>query len=235
MKILCCIPFCPDNGAIAEKLCDWVFYLNGKQASGHALLVPSGDTHAELVTKVQISAELAFESVTVHVDKGNSDSNRPKPERINRAFVTTALQVNSYFNWPFLWLEPDCVPLSEGWLEVLANAYEAQPKRYLGAFLRLPDQSLCLSRVSIYPKDAINDLQPFCSTDKPFNILAAPSVLKMATKSKLFQQLSLKSDDELSKVRADSVLFHCDKKGILMASLKAKMRQKSKKTLQPTG
>src|ERR1035437_8682977 len=125
-KILIVIPFCKGDGAMAEKLCDWIFFLNNKESRGYCLLVMSSDVHAEMATKVQLAAEVAFESVSMIQQTTGSAT---KSEGTNRSFLHAATFVNANFKWPFLFLEPDCVPLQSHWLESLSEAYRSQPKR----------------------------------------------------------------------------------------------------------
>lgn len=225
-KILTVIPFSKGDGALAERLVDWIYFLNGKQPRGHCLLVASGDTHAELVTKVQLSAEVAFESVTVFVDKVNPVPSQPKIERVNRMFLSVATFVGANFKWPFLFLPPDCVPLKSQWLETLAESYRAQPKRFMGSFLKYEGEKICLSRVAIYPRNAVADLRQYCTMPGAFNLMAGQILVNMACKSKLFQQLEYRGDGDKAKIRPDAVLLHGDKKGQLIALLRKELKPK---------
>lgn len=212
---------------MAEKLCDFIYFLNHKAARGHCLLVPSGDVHAELVTKVQLAAEVAFESVTV-CPNSNPDPAPTKFEGTNRAFLSAATFVNANFKWPFLFLEPDCVPLQPHWLESLAESYRAQPKRYMGPIMKysLADgiEKHFLARVAVYPPDAVNDLKQYCGTPQEFSLMAGENLVKMASKSELFQQMQYKDTDDKSKIRSDRVLLHGDKKGLLMSALRGELK-----------
>lgn len=226
-KILIVIPFCKGDGAMAEKLVDFIFFLNGRQSRGHCLLVPSGDVHAELVTKVQLAAEVAFESVTM-CPNSNPAPAPTKFEGTNRAFLSAATFINANFKWPFLFLEPDCVPLQSHWLESLAESYRAQPKRYMGPIMKYvtPDKTekLFLARVAVYPTDAVNDLKQYCGTPQEFSLMAGDNLVKMASKSQLFQQMQYKDAADKTKLRPDTVLLHGDKKGQLMTMLRGELK-----------
>lgn len=221
INILTVIPFCKGDGALAEKLIDWMFSLNSRKKLGHCLLVPSTDCHAELITKVQISAEVAFESAMFHNDPSPTDGS--KSQRINNKFMAASEHIAKHFKWPFLWLEPDCVPLKPSWLDELADAYAAQPKRYMGPILKYtnPDR-ICLSRVAIYPSDAVTDLGSHCKSNMPFNIAAGDGLVSMAGKSTLFQQLDYRDEADKAKIRPNAVLLHHDKKGQLASFLRRK-------------
>lgn len=226
-KILIVIPFCKGDGAMAEKLADWIFFLNNRQARGHCLLVPSRDVHDEMVTKVQLAAEVAFESVSTFHNAFSKPS-PPKAEAANRAFIGAATFVNENFKWPFLFLEPDCVPLQSHWLESLAEAYRSQPKRYMGPIMKytLPDKTekLFLARVAVYPPDAVNDLKQYCGTPQEFSLMAGENLVRMSAKSQLFQQMQYKDGADKAKLRSDAVLLHGDKKGQLMSVLRGELK-----------
>lgn len=226
MKILTVIAFHKGDGAQAEKLCDWIFSLNNRQTRGHCLLVAASDTHAELVTKVQLAAEVAFKSVVVHVEKSNPPQTNQKSERVNKMFLEAADFVHANYRWPFLFLEPDCVPLKAGWFESIENAYHNQPKHYMGMFLRFknPDRT-CLSRMAVYPNHATTDLKMFCIGAAPFNMAAGQTLIAKASKNPLFQHLEVRSEEDASKVRPDAALLHHDKKGWIIRQLRNSPKQ----------
>jgi hypothetical protein len=227
-KLLTVIPFSKQDGALAEKLCDWIFFLNNRQSRGHALIVASGDVHPEMATKVQLAAEVAFETAAFITDKTSGIATQPKAERINKMFLAASNYVSTIFEWPFLWLEPDCVPLKPQWLEMLFAAYEEQPKRYLGSVMKSvskeKEEALFPSRVAIYPNNAADDLRLLCNKPIPFNIAGAELIMKMQTKCSLLQQFPLKDESDKEKIRPGAVLFHGDKKGQLIGLLRDELK-----------
>ena len=222
-KILVVVPFCKGDSDQAEKLCDWIYQLNGCQPEGHALLVASGDTHKEVVAKVQMAAEVSFLNVTVFEDKANSDI-APKIQRINRAIIGAADFVARHFNWPFLWLEPDAFPSKQEWLEQLAETYFSQPKKFMGPFMQYLDKDkkehICTGRVAVYSPDAVNILRPFTATAVPFNIMGQEKLTAVSSKSQLFQEMVINSADDLIKMRTESVIVHSDKKGVFLTKMR---------------
>lgn len=221
-KIVIVIPFCKNDGAQAEQLCDWIYQLNDGKPKGHVLLVASGDTHPEMVTKVQIAAEVAFQTVTIFVESSSAAPMRI-PERVNKLFRELSEFYSSHFNWPFLLLEPDAIPVLPDWMEQIVAAYEDQPKRFLGSFMQYagPDKALklCLARVGVYPANAAVTLKSFCGVPVPFNMVAGDTVIPMANKTWLIQQMEIKDVADLEKINPASVIVHGDKKGILLNSL----------------
>jgi hypothetical protein len=224
-SLLIVIPLTTDDAWRAEALCDWIYQVGGKRAEGHCLLAPSSDVHGELKTKVRLAAEMAFVGVeTFDVQPCGGES---KADRVNGLFRQVASHISGAYRFPFLWLEPDCVPLRKGWIKALADAYANQPKRYMGSHLALqPKDSsgkhTILARTSIYPATAIRDLDGYCQSNVPFERLAAPTTVPRSSKTKLIQQIAFTEDTSPEKVRDDAVLLHHDKTGALIEMLRVK-------------
>ena len=221
--LLIVIPFTADNAPVAERLCDWIFHLSGRTTKGHALLVAAADVHKEMCAKIAIAAEVAFETSELIVAP---ESRAPSPAVVgNQLFKFAGEYVVRHFQSPWLWLESQCVPLKSNWQEHLLLAYNSQPKRYMGSHLRFSaatpnaPEKLCLSPCSVYPSDAIGDLQPYCDTAAPFQIAAAPQILARSTKSRLIQELAYDGDN--AKVRPDACVLNGDKSGALIEHLRA--------------
>ena len=135
-KLLVVIPFCTADAAQAERLIDFIFTLNGRKPHGHCLLVAAPEVHAEMKTKIQISAEVTFESSSMIEIGAWSKPSVIKPQKTNEIFEFAATYVQDHCSWPFLWLEPDCAPLKAGWLDTLTAAYFNQPKKFFGSFMQ---------------------------------------------------------------------------------------------------
>ena len=211
--ILVVLPFCTNDGVLAEHLCDFIYLVNKRVQSGHVLLVPAGDVHDELKEKVRLAAAVAFETVDVLPAPKIVDPN--KNVHINKTFLTVAEHIAKTYRVPFLWLEPDAVPLKYGWLEAISDAHYQQPKRYSGAWKKvLTDNRIFLNRIAVYPPDAITDLAASLATQGLFNLAAGAVVTPKSTKSNLVHEVAF--TDESVKVRSDAVLMHSDKAGIYM-------------------
>lgn len=210
-KLLITLPYSAGDAVLAERLCDYIYQLNGKSPLGHALLVAASDTHEELRIRVGIAAKLAFEDVTELVAPDmESQKTYSKAQYAEHLFKFAATHIQKNFRWPFAWVEPDSVPTNCLWRERLSDAYEAQPRRYMGSIMR-QGESLFMARVGVY--------SPAAGADQD---RAPDQMVSKCTKTKLIQQLVIGSDDDLSKVREDAVLVHGDKAGILMEHLKEK-------------
>lgn len=218
-KLLIVLPTCADDAALTERLLTHIYHLNGKQAKGYLLLAWAADVHGEYRAKIKISAELAFETVS-ELSLARQGNIQNKVEQISSAFRQVAAHVQSHFRFPWLWLEPDCVPLKSGWIEALADAYDSQPKRYCGSILGSQDgkKLLGMARVGIYHPAAFSELDKFCNDPNVgFEFVAGGHVVERCTKTKLIQQFSITDDASLSKIRPDAVLLHGDKWGKVIA------------------
>lgn len=192
MKLITVIPFNSSNYAAAERLCDCIYWLEDKQQIGACLLVAEHGTHEEFKTRVRIAAEVAFE----HVEMIQLNESR-------NALISASKTMAKTFKFPWLWVEPECVPLKKGWRNELLLAYDSQPRRYIGAHLKQSNGSLALSRVAIYPNQCTADL--------------SESLLPLSTKTRLIQALRFDGDE--SKIRPDAVLLYGDSTGKLIESV----------------
>lgn len=218
MQIISVIPFHSEDAAKAERLCDLIFWLSQRERSGHALLVAAPDVHAELKMKVRLSAETAFESVDLLEVK--SVPTQSKTAKINKMFLESARHVSQSYRWPWLFLEPDCVPLSSTWRFDLLSAYSNQPKPYMGPHMKAgtgDNEIVFMSRVAIYPPDAFGQLESFCIGPGPFERVSAKATIPRSYKTRIIQQGVFRSSEaEMTPLREDAILFHGDKSGTLV-------------------
>lgn len=211
--LLVVLPFCANDGVLAEHLCDFIYLVNRRVQEGHCLLVVAGDVHGEMQEKVRLAASVAFETVEVLAGPKIVDPN--KNIHINRMVSTAAAHIAKTYRTPWLLLEPDAVPLKYGWLDAIAESHYSQPKRYSGNFKKVVTTGqLFLNRIAVYPPDAINELAPALNGGGLFNLVSGPVVSPKATKTNLVQEVDF--TDESITVRNDAVLLHHDKAGILM-------------------
>ena len=206
MNPLIVIPFNAADAPLAEKLCDFIYFLSGRKQSGSCLLVAYKNVHEEVQVKVSAAAEVAFSNVELVVAPEISSS--AKPDRVNHLFRFAADYISKNYRLPWLWLEPDCVPLKKDWQEQLGAAYESQPKRFLGAYMKTAEDKFFLARVSVYPSDAIMDLS------------SSATIVSRATKTRLTQEIKYNHETDLAKIREDAILLHSDKSGKLINHLR---------------
>lgn len=235
-KLLTVIGFCSDDAAKAEKLCDWIYELEDRHQSGHCLLVASADVHQEMQIKVKIAAEVAFESVDLYLANASTlETHGGKTEHVNNLFGQAALKVSQTYTWPWLWMEPDCLPLVPYWQEQLWAGYSSQPKQYMGPILKFmqeKEERFLVSRVAVYPFFAYADLGKHTANVVPFEQLSSVTSVPKCSKTKLIQYLPIAAKEDCAKIRQDAVLLHSDKLGHAMKFIRER-RESQNRTVIP--
>src|ERR1044071_9086241 len=159
-RVLCVLPYCQKDIESAKNLLKWISELGG--CSPHTCILIADSTipkEERLAVK-----ELALPSFS-QVD-GIPVAIPATGYAPNHMFMLAAQQIMFSYKWPWLWLEPDVVPLVPGWLDKLADEYANSPKRFLGNLVKgnqpgLPE--VHLTGVSIYPPDAFAFYDAFAS------------------------------------------------------------------------
>jgi len=224
MKLLVVIPFCANNAPQAERLLDWIYQLSGRDTVGHVLLAADPDVHIEMRQRIRISASLAFEGVHELDIRPLADTQARKAFQVNSVFRQCAEHIAATFAWPWLWLEPDCVPTKCDWQMQLQVAYDYQPKAFLGEKLKAvwadKTETFFMGRVGIYPAAGTLEIIP-SELKGAFEIAAGNRVVPRMTITKLVQQVSIQTADDLNKVLPDASLVHGDKNGYLLRKIES--------------
>lgn len=205
------IPFNQNDWQRAERLMDCIYWTSAKKPNALCLLVPDALLHQEFKLKVRIAAELAFPMVEM------IDSEFPKPgdkvSGINAAFRTACRHIFQSYRHPWLWLEADCVPVAGNWLKALFSAYENQPKRFMGRYLKA-NSGTFMSRVGIYPPDAYRDLESAVQGAAPFERVA--NILPRCANTQLIHMEKWSPEKGIPH---DAVLINGDRTGALVESM----------------
>lgn len=193
------IPYTREQTAQTERLVDFIFWLNGREKLDACVLVAANDCHAEYVTKIRLSAEVAFNQV---------ESISGDPAGLFNAAVDYA-DNNLKSSW--LYLEPDNVPIKKNWQHELEIAYRSQPKKILGAHLKMGDGKIILQRNSIYPPD----LARYISRD----------LASMSTKSPVGGLFQVGKYEKREDVNPNTVLYCSDKSGELIKAIRKEIKK----------
>lgn len=224
MNLLTTLAVHQENAAQAEKLLDWIYQLSGRVTSGHIVLACHGGIHAEMRARLKISAQVAYEGVHELEIRAIADTIPHKNTIVNSTFRQIAEHVEQNFTWPFLYLEPDCVPVEFQWNARLLAAYEDQPKPFLGrqmkAMPKVGDPKPFMQRIGVYPNNTATRILtefsvPF-TTKVPFEILTGDYVAPRMTNTTLIQPFVISAEADLEKVDPSAVLIHGDKVGLLL-------------------
>lgn len=122
MKLLIVLPFCKADAKRAQSLLEWIGELGG--CPENDLLIVSQSL------TIEVSAPLpAFKSYKV-IAPPFALKDESHPIGPNWMFETTIKHLSrTNATTPFLWLEPDCVPMRKGWLQEIEAEYDEALKR----------------------------------------------------------------------------------------------------------
>lgn len=246
--LLAVVPYCKRDIDLAKNLLRWISELGG--CPGHScLLIADSVIPKEERASVK---ELAIPSFA------NTDTIPVKiPETgfaPNHMFMLAAQQIMFSYKLPWLWLEPDCVPLKPGWLTTLAEEYAGSPKRLLGGLISngkpgLP--TVHLTGVSVYPPDVFPLFDAFASiksssANVAWDMEAATATVPRAKHSQFMNHVwgtrelpptfvkekvagSPENSLPLSSIKQDAVLHHRCKDGSLIELLREQKTKPAKR------
>lgn len=235
--LIATIAYCKRDIDLAKNLLKWILTLGG--CPGHScILVADNVIPKEERMAVKELALPSFENVDTIPVAIPSTGFAP-----NHMFMLAAQQIMFSYKLPWLWCEPDCVPLKSGWLSQLSEEYTGSPKRLLGNLIESTQPGLPavhLSGVSIYPCDVFPMFDAFksiSSANVAWDMEAATATVPRAKNSQFIQSFWGQRDLPptfvreaaaglpanalpLSFLRPESVLFHRNKDGTLINLLR---------------
>lgn len=226
------IPFHNGDARLAIDLVKWIGQLGLVRPGSIVLLYDSGTSEANISMVFESCREFDMSYKTERSVSG-------WPAGSNVLFGL-ALESCSDLKGPWLWLEPDAIPLKAGWLDAIRKEYAACGKRYMGNVYvcnnpRLPNR--LMSGIGVYPADAKNDLLHFTKTRIAWDVEAARFLVENCHHTKLIHHFwgiaglpptfaPTRTDSSppntftLESIHKDAVIFHRNKDGTLMNLLK---------------
>lgn len=227
--MLVALSYCPKDLDQAERLADWIFDLGG--AKGHKLLLIR-DT-ALPPDRVAATLGKSFDSVEVqpfvdHVKKW--------PDSPNAVFAQAARHIEATYPQPWLWLEPDVVPMQPGWIDALWAEYIIAKKPFSGDFVstvdpatggKIPDHC---SGVAIYPGRMTQHAGSalIAGDVAAFDMVGAGQIIPQMHKSRLLHHAWnhmpflnwSQVEREILAFKPAACLFHASKDGSLIQLLR---------------
>jgi hypothetical protein len=232
----------------ARQLLTWIGQLSPRLAPHCCLLAADSLVPHEIKLELgNIAKGIFYFAETAVVNVPLDVTGWPKAS--NAMFRVASQHVHECFKLPFLWLEPDCIPLRPSWLDELAVAYNACPKRFMGPIVGSipPGSPLHMAGCAVYPNDAATSMAQFTTTDAAWDVANAPYVVPRAFGTTLIQHVwgepGLPPTFKLIKdhgdpvntctlefIRPDACLFHRVKDGTLIDVLSKRLHSASPAT-----
>jgi hypothetical protein len=166
------------------------------------------------------------------------------PQGPNRVFQQVLwFYYHKKLRGPFFWVEPDCVPLTPDWLDLVADEYRRCDKPFMGAVVdpnppknRAPRH---MTGNAVYP-DRAYVLAPRLmeAHHTAWDVHAAPQILPKAHLTKLIQhdwrRPEIQTADELRRIlQPEAVLFHSDKYGAISRILSKRQHEEPGAPAEP--
>lgn len=189
--------------------------------------------HGATTDKIKLPLENCFRKVHVvpagHHEKG-------WPVSCNRSFQNIAWYSMLTTRQPFLFMEPDAIPLCEGWIDQIEAEYRSCGQPFMGDFVDLSSADIPngidhMSGIAVYDWNlSVNAPRIFnCTNGKEeyaWDIWAASDIIPKMHRTNLIQHDWRGSGDkphqwrknnvDASFVRPGAVIYHPDKRGVLL-------------------
>lgn len=136
------ISFCEKDAFIAQKNLEWINKLSGKQAYDLVLAYDqTAERYSQPIENIAIHAFRSVQKIRYHLKE------RGWPQAPNLVFQMIARHMQG-IGRPWLWLEPDAIPIKPDWLNVLKAEYLRARRPFMGAIV---PQMGHMNGVGIYP------------------------------------------------------------------------------------
>lgn len=228
--MICVFPFSLRDQDLALKNAQWINELGG--CHGHEVVV-CYDVRCAAETVEAIGQEMlkAFDKVYRLKAEAAIDG---WPEGANYLFRLVSAWLAEKRQWPyFFWMEPDAIPLSKGWLDVIEEAHKHGGKPFTGdrVEVRIADKEvpLHMSGIAVYPNPIyIYAGEAYRAAEVAWDMAAKDQIVPQANFTKLiehaWQHPSFTSLHELeTQIRPEAVIFHSSKDGSLIDLLQKKL------------
>jgi hypothetical protein len=219
--MICFISYHLDDEPLMARWANHVQKLGGVKAH-HIILLPA---HGASYEKIKQTLSSAFGKVEVlpchHTERG-------WPISCNMAFEQAAWHSYNVTKQPFLWMEPDAVPLDPSWLDAIEAEYQKCEKPFMGDFVKIagvmPNGVDHMSGIAVYHWN-MPRLSPsiFRNESVAWDIMSAREVVHQMHKTSLIQhdwipEAKWRRDVvDSSCVKPGALVYHPDKKGVLFS------------------
>jgi hypothetical protein len=186
--IIVAIAYCRKDSTETKRLLAWCAELNEHTLKGHMIMFASdASVSRDMITEIHaMGKKIAGYCETILVDVPADKQEWGIATKI--MFTKVANQIEQVCKLPWLWMEPDCVPLKENWANQLADAYAECPRLFMGTRC-VPDISgpPHMAGPGIYPNNAYSLLKESLDLAPHFDIAIAPYVIPRMVETPLIQ------------------------------------------------
>lgn len=237
--LIVCLPYCRKDVEQARELLLWINELDHPAMMPAIIMAADHEVDRATVMQLKSLAAKSFSFVRTILVPTKKEGWPP-----NQMFLETAKVIQHSYRFPFLWIEPDCVPLKPDWYFQIELAYNECPKKFMGPIIRqdkdasLPKEHL--TGCSVYPQDAYDWFSPITVVTEgktPWDIAGADKVVRAAVNTDLIYHVwgthaepptfvvqRSSATPRNAMVRSDipqsAVLFHRSKDGSLLRILR---------------
>jgi hypothetical protein len=197
----------------AERWCEHV------RALGHVhlhriILLASHKASASRLAPILTGV---FETVTV-IESPHHESGWPAS--CNCAFDYAVKYIFNFVKRPFLWMEPDAVPMRPTWLDEINNEYRSCGKAFMGDFVDMTgveNGQNFMSGIGVYHWN-VPALAPACLRNKnvAWDLMGGPQILRNFHHTDLIQHVARNKAD-YTDPDPKAAVFHSDKTGRFFA------------------
>ena len=241
-RITVVIPYYSGDYQLLIKLFDWMKTLGGTE-NNRCLLVKDNDILPGQSRTAESSAKSLFSEVEhIEAEKGVNGW----PGGPNRMFKSAIAWIEQNSSSPFLWLEPDAIPLTRDWITKLEDEYWKAGKPFMGHVVQSDNKKdAWLTGVAVYPCDTYTRMAKFCDKKGAdgkhiaFDFVAGKEVATKAHITPIIQQnyagkrktptfSEMKAAPnvlDLTDISPYAVLYHQCKDGSLTELLRRNMAQ----------
>lgn len=182
--MLCVLPcYVADIGRLVDLL-KWIEHL-GPCKSHKALIVADAALGYQACLEAKTIADRVFESTAIIC---TAKPVHGWPRGANHLFCRAAIDIHKFRKEPWLWLEPDAIPLRKNWLDEIAIEYELCGKPYMGHIYNCSQNGMppqLMSAIAVYSKDAAIELPMVPDSPKAFDMENAPKIVELGANTNL--------------------------------------------------
>lgn len=215
----------------AERVLSWTLTLDS-YLRNHTLVL-LGSTLSDKAKQDQLAAQAKSTFGYVASIRQRTPEERPWPISPNAMFRVATNFVAQTYRKPFLWLEPDAIPLKPGWLNTLEMEYSRCGKDFMGAIWGPnANTNRHMNGNGIYPAGFVYDGPDTI----PFDVWLGERVINRVYSTPLIHHewgniqtntpWQFPDAESLKRIRKEAVVFHRCKDGALITRLQeSKMAQ----------